>query len=166
VNKPREFWIIPDDAHGGNRYPSVPYVGEAYKVPQFNGEIHVIEKFAYDELEKLKREKEILETYFKTVLIGGDEMADLKAKLNIAVKALEFYANEEIYTQQEGTSWETPDGQLQPGYFTQIKDHDNDGDKARQALGKINANAVHEECICGEINARNCPVHQTGAKNG
>jgi hypothetical protein len=61
----------------------------------------------------------------------------LEANLNVAIEALKFYANEEIYEQKEGTPWETPDGQLHRGFYTQISDHDYNGQKARDALKSI-----------------------------
>ena len=62
---------------------------------------------------------------------------DFETKLKIAVEALKFYANEEVYEQKEGSPWETPDGNLQRGYYTEISDHDNNGDRARVTLAKI-----------------------------
>jgi hypothetical protein len=107
MTKPIELWV---SCYEGT--PGIAHTTETHAKAVSNGSylLHVIEYSAYDKL---------------------------NTALNLALEALTFYSNDEVYEEKEGTSWETPDGQLQRGFYTQISDHDNNGDKAREALARI-----------------------------
>jgi hypothetical protein len=140
MKKYREFVIWPDDKQPAQTEWSGLRLfnnPDGYKLS--NGDVRVIEHSAITELE---------------------------SQLKLALECVRFYAdknnwhyldivNDRKCARIDDVDWS--DGKWTP----QTKDeHETGGKLARETL-KI----LTDHCVCGEINARNCPVHQlTGAK--